>query len=394
MVRPAGTRVSGPQGLQPLDDPRERAAENRRCRRSVVDQPTETRRLWRASTPIASRTGEGSRASQEHALPECAATPDWSSPSTTASASTPATPKHTMCGTRSRSGRRSADDVVVPELVVDALGAPSRLVASCCWRVLEFVADRRPTPGSAPTFSSPARRARSWSPPSNSGSSRRPRRTSNAPMPTGPPSFGRADRHQVDARVRRSRSGRGRRPAAASTWRSTPRAWHSADHLVDRLQRRRLRGWPTGSARARRRRRSASRDRGPRRCVRWRRRRARAPRRVVPTASRTAECSTAAATNAPPGVRRAAPKQAALIASVAPLVNTTSRGRAPNNAATCSRASSSAARAMRPSVWTRPGSPVVSSHSTQRGARRGPQAATPTRGRGRRGSRGAVTRAT
>ena len=44
------------------------------------------------------------------------------------------------------------------------------------------------------------------------------------------------------------------------------------------------------------------------------------------------------------------------MASVAPLVNTTSRDRAPNSAATRSRASSTTARAIRPSVCTRPGS--------------------------------------
>ena len=42
---------------------------------------------------------------------------------------------------------------------------------------------------SAGTFSSPARRARSWSPPTSSGASRRPRRTSSAPVPGGPPSL-------------------------------------------------------------------------------------------------------------------------------------------------------------------------------------------------------------
>ena len=43
---------------------------------SVVDQPTESRRDRCASTPIAASTGDGSSASDEHALPECAAMPD------------------------------------------------------------------------------------------------------------------------------------------------------------------------------------------------------------------------------------------------------------------------------------------------------------------------------
>ena len=71
-------------------------------------------------------------------------------------------------------------------------------------------------------------------------------------------------------------------------------------------------------------------------------------------ASRTAECSTAGTTTCPPA-RSAAPHTAAAMASVAPLVNTTSRGRAPSRAATCSRASSTATRAAWPSVWIRAG---------------------------------------
>ena len=46
------------------------------------------------------------------------------------------------------------------------------------------------------------------------------------------------------------------------------------------------------------------------------------------------------------------------MASVAPLVNTTSRLRAPSSAATSSRACSSATRAAMPSAWMRPGSPT------------------------------------
>ena len=52
------------------------------------------------------------------------------------------------------------------------------------------------------------------------------------------------------------------------------------------------------------------------------------------------------------------------MASVAPLVNTTSRGRAPSSPATWSRAVSTATRVVRPSAWMRPGSPVLSSCST------------------------------
>ena len=60
-----------------------------------------------------------------------------------------------------------------------------------------------------------------------------------------------------------------------------------------------------------------------------------------------------------------APKTASAMASVAPLVKTTSRLRAPSSAATCSRACSTATRAVWPSWWMRAGSPASpSSHAT------------------------------
>ena len=56
------------------------------------------------------------------------------------------------------------------------------------------------------------------------------------------------------------------------------------------------------------------------------------------------------------GTSRDAPQTAVFTDSVPDDVNTTSRGRAPRNAATCSRASSSATRVTRPSACSRPGS--------------------------------------
>ena len=68
------------------------------------------------------------------------------------------------------------------------------------------------------------------------------------------------------------------------------------------------------------------------------------------------------------------PQIAWLTASVPLAVNTTSRGRAPNSAATCSRASSTATRVTRPSACRRAGSPWCSreerEHRLERG---GPQ---------------------
>ena len=61
-----------------------------------------------------------------------------------------------------------------------------------------------------------------------SGRSRSPRRTSSAPTPGGPPSLCARHGQQVGARGRRTRSARARRPAAASTWTSTPRSRQAA----------------------------------------------------------------------------------------------------------------------------------------------------------------------
>ena len=91
------------------------------------------------------------------------------------------------------------------------------------------------------------------------------------------------------------------------------------------------------------------------------------------------------------GPRSAAPHTAAAMASVAPLVNTTSRRRAPSSAATCSRACSSATRAAMPSAWMRPGSPPSparpSSHVDHGLDAPRAAAATWTRGRGSAGPR-------
>ena len=80
---------------------RGRASRSRSMSPSVVDHPTERRRLWWASTPIASSTGDGSQRLDAQALPEWAATPARSRPSTTAWGSIPSTPRHTMWGARS-----------------------------------------------------------------------------------------------------------------------------------------------------------------------------------------------------------------------------------------------------------------------------------------------------
>ena len=72
---------------------------------------------------------------------------------------------------------------------------------------------RRPSRRWPATFSNPARRARSWSPPTSSGGSRSPRRTSSAPMPGGPPILWALTLSRSAPRSRRRRPARARRPA-------------------------------------------------------------------------------------------------------------------------------------------------------------------------------------
>ena len=72
-------------------------------------------------------------------------------------------------------------------------------------------------PTAAATFSSPARRLRSWAPPRWNGGIRRPRRTRRAPMPLGPPNLWAVTEQRSAPRAAKSM---GRCPAAAqaSTW--------------------------------------------------------------------------------------------------------------------------------------------------------------------------------
>ena len=127
----------------------------------------------------------------------------------------PGGPRTPACPPRRGSGRSAA--------LLGSLGlhrAPAR-------RRLARERQAAPSPARAGTFSSPARRARSWSPPTSRGGSRRPWRTSRAPTPGGPPNLWAL----TDSRsAPRSRKATGTRPTpwAASTWVSTPRSRQAA----------------------------------------------------------------------------------------------------------------------------------------------------------------------
>ena len=238
-----------------------------------------------------------------------------------------------------------------------------------------------PKPAIAATGSSPARRARSWSPPSSSGRSRRPaaheeradaRRTAEL-----------VGRHgeQVEAQLV---EGDGDLPCGLRGVDVQEHATLAAriGDLGDGLQRGDLVVAPlevhergVGSDRVRGARRG--------RPARARRRRPRSPSPRASAERRTAECSTAARTWCSP--RSAPPQQAAAIASVAPLVKTTERGRR--------RAARPPARARSPPRRAPPGPPRGCARD-RRPARRGARpsrpppraaAATSTRGRGSAG---------
>ena len=103
------------EGPETLDDTRRRHAAKASMSSSSVDHPTTGAATARRRHPSPRAPGEGSRDSDEQDEPEWTATPAWSSPRSTGSASTPSMPRHTMWGTRS-------DGVAVGEDAVDRGG--------------------------------------------------------------------------------------------------------------------------------------------------------------------------------------------------------------------------------------------------------------------------------
>ena len=216
------------------------------------------------------------------------------------------------------------------------------------------------------TFSRPARLARSCSPPTSSGSRRRPRRTKIAPVPGGPPSLC----PLIDRRsTPRSAVSMGTRPAAcaASTCSRILRSRQASATSATgcRVGTSWLPHWRCTSAVSGLV--AAISTAGSTRPVRSTPTVVTVPPQARVKASaerRTAECSTPANTTwgrcPASAARRTAPQVAAAMDSVAPLVKTTSRLRAPRSAATCARASSTATRARMPSAWMRPGSASLS----------------------------------
>ena len=298
---------------------------------------------------MAASTGEGSRDSEAQADPEWAATPARSRPRRTGSASTPATPRHTRWGRRPAGSGSPTRASPLDGQRRRGRGGATRARARAASSASRAAPPRPGPPAAAPkptmpgTFSIPARRARSCSPPTSSGSMRRPRRTTRAPAPGRAAELVGADRDQVGVEPGQVEvdvaAGRGgvhvdRHPGPPA----------SGHHLGHRLDGAHLvvgplavhEGRRVGPCRARASATPVGVDPAP--AVDGEELGGGQPRGGVAHA----ECSTAAQSTTGPGPGPvAAPRPAALAASVPPEVKTTWRGRTPSSPATCPRASSS-----------------------------------------------------
>ena len=212
----------------------------------------------------------------------------------------------------------------------------------------------RPTPGRSRC---PPRRARSCAPPTSNGGEPQPapheqraRALRAAELVRGDRAEVGVERGEVDRRRdrrprtrRRARARRARAPpraTAAAGW-IVPTSWFASCTITSAVSARTASSDLGGVEAAD----AVDADDGHARRRRGDTRRARTSAR--PRSSRRGRR---------PAARASAPQTAVLTASVPDDVNTTSRGRAPKNAATCSRASSSATRVTRPSACSRPGS--------------------------------------
>ena len=331
---------------------------------SVVDQPTETRSEWLASTPIASSTGDGSMLSDEHAEPEWTATPG------PVEADQDGLGLDTVHAQAEEGGQSLALPVVGPTISTPSTAVAAAERAARCRRAWPASrgagvdrrrrARRRPPrrPRSAGIASSPARRARSCSPPTMSGSNRLPRRMTSAPAPGRPPILWALRLTRSAPRSPRS-MGTCPQAAAASTWTGTPAARQMPTIVVHRLHRSHLvvgplavhqrRARPVGGGQALLQRVAVD----PRRAVDRdglgrRQPGGRLAHGGVLHLGEEHGCARVLA-GRPPHGRVDRPR-------CPPEVKTISRGVAQTNAATCRRASSSRSRTTRPSSCSRPGS--------------------------------------
>ena len=197
-----------------------------------------------------------------------------------------------------------------------------------------------PKPTMPGTFNVPARRPRSWPPPTICGSSSilDARRTYNAPTPFGPYNLCALNEARSTSRAATSR---GTWPAActASVWNQTPRARHawarSATGCSTPIS---LFAVITEASTVSGRNAAANRATStrPSRSTGTRVTAQPSRSRLAHTSS-TALCSVVTVTRCPPCLRRAAtaPRMASMLASVAPLVKTISWARALMSCATC-----------------------------------------------------------
>ena len=187
-------RLSRSAALSP-DTTSGNAARNASTSSSVELQPTLARSERSASTPIAASTGDGSSASLEHDEPLCTATPRRSRPSRIGSASTPSTPEAHEVGERGAGIARPVGGAEAGD-AVDGERTRGETVGERTSPRSASAGDRRRQLGGRGAEAHDRGHVLDAAAPRpllgaahENGGKRRPRRTSSAAAPLGPPNL-------------------------------------------------------------------------------------------------------------------------------------------------------------------------------------------------------------
>ena len=296
---------------------------------------------------MASSTGDGSSDPELQADPVDTATPARSSATSSVSPSQPSKATFSVFDTRGV----SAPAMRAPGIRRATPSSRSRSAASRSISEPSAAAARSsasPSPTMAATFSVPARRPRSWWPPTCTGASCRPRRTHKRPAPFGPPILW-AEQESKSMGSCRTRTGIFPTACTASVWNGTRCRRHSSPmrssgnstpvSLFAAIAEQRLAPGSAASSAAR------SSLPSPSTGIRMTSTPERSSSAQAPS---TAGCSTAVVTT----FLRARPRSASASDSVPPEVKTSSRGSQSSAVPHCSRARSTRLRASCPGLCT------------------------------------------